>query len=46
MNLSIWVDARRLDRRDFELAKALSDDVEAARKRGVAEYSIGLAREG
>src|SRR5438128_9220535 len=41
-----FIDARRLDRRDLMPAKALAHDVQPARKRGIAEGAIRLAREG
>src|SRR6266853_3749357 len=43
---NLFVDVRRLDRRDLMPAKALADYVQPARQRGIAEGAIRLAREG
>src|SRR5208337_2305635 len=40
------IDVRRLDRRDLMPAKALADNVQPARQRGIAEGAICLAGEG
>ena len=42
----LFVDVRRLDGRDFMPAKALADNVQAARQRGIAEGAVGFAGEG
>src|SRR3954447_24115507 len=41
-----FIDARCLDRRDLMPAKALADNVQPARQRGIAEGAVRLAGEG